>query len=1689
MQATRTAFLLLAFSICHAFAARSALSFSDRAQAARKAGVPLSQFIASEDEEEDEEDPEEEQDEQRHLMDIGDDGEPVKQYVTVRYAAVLVDDLRGISWDAFMALRYFSSVANANFEDTASGRGKIVHKTSIVSLMREDKTAEELKQEVLGWYFTMARYQGAKSPDPVDAFLGPSIGCWNHDVAEMLAPFNIPLVLWAFEELTYNYLMQPLPLLWGVGSFDPSIASYDDSRKPLVDDRPSSTEWNENWTHVFDINLHPDDWATDMLEKIHSGPHRELPGSGGSHSTPKSYTVLWFGDDDGEGGEEALADARRCRKIVEHMEATTGPETVVYSFELSFLDDFRLDIQVMKALHADVTIICGGQNQAATLVLALQDINYSPKAMAFDRPIAGPLLMEMLAITADFLMFPLPIPVPMLSDRCPFFGIVGDFITQFETDYGYPMSMAALQVASTSVMILEAIKAAPDLDTALNGLSTHIPHYFRSHLMHTLLGSTGFSHDGRITGIRPSTLQIEELSMPKQAFVKYFFGDLVIVSPEARQSCLEYAASSLLWSAEPIDRTPFEQPFGQCERGFKDSLGYPMPNWADKLLILYPCSTGCQLHNFACHPCSPGKFRSEADSKCMACPPGRYAHMPASAQCEPCPHGAVCSDPARIPDAKYGNFMDMFEITSNGSWIELHQGRDNHYDSINGTATPEQIEEAMTCASERSRLTYLFFECSPSYICEGSDVNGTQKCLGNNTGFLCGQCKEGYSSYTLTPGARTCEACPGFIHLGIRCVVIFVVFLVIVMTWSFIGLDSTFDPNSLACALIRAYVHYFHILGAVLEGSGLEASPALHWLVLPLNLVNKPMAMLQLDCFGMGHPLVATAYFHRVLVFVGIGCLVLIWLAQMCHQYYQFLVVLVVQIAVALKNCILGFFDKQQRRKRAQELEDSTEDHPSIHLDVDELDDEPSPRDSRDGDGAASASIAYTVTPEAFAKDFAKTMSSLHHTVHTMSSGVKLTDLTELHTKAKHGLQGATELSAKALQGSTEFIKNAPQGAMDLSLKAAHGAIDLQRKVGQGAIDLTAQAKQTLSLTKTKSKEFQLTVGPGRHFQAMHDNRFILTEFWNLMRSIIIWLLLMQPILVRNAATLGSCTAFYNVDKSGDAFARLVETPATRRLTADFDVLCTSEEHRRLAIGKLVFVDQFGLWIFPFLLLLVLIIVSKNILSISVRRVFSVLFEGYRPTTIFWEVLVVVRTTILWLTLGVPEPIIRVMLQAVFLVVFLALHVIVRPHDTRDRDVLNRFEGLVIFGTLLLATEGLFARRGNTLGTTSMIVLASGFNFVIMLYGVMAWVRSTVSLPLQAIVEAGGVIGSYGFFFHRLCVWIWGLNPVFTIHQHGGEYVDISRLYERERRTLVASFSSCISACIDSGDTFHTWLVENAMREAFRRALNTRSAMLRSTTEQYGTRSFSLSPLLRFVTAAMPAPDIPTRKVREEVGSEDAAKANAATAAAPAGNEVGVTVDELYVALQGVSTDVLDHYPPLRQWDGEEGEDERDQKYHDDLVAWEVNTPLAAVFDTLKERGLMEKNKEERRLVLRVSQQEQEDSVHGAVEGLAGQLYLEAAEKRQQLKVEEHALRDRLKALGKELQEVRQQLGHTGGQGRDYVSLAKEGDDREVAPEERRGMRHAGSTDGPDDRMLAMLTADEELLGSSASGDAELRPA
>jgi len=381
----------------------------------------------------------------------------------------------------------------------------------------------------------------------------------------------------------------------------------------------------------------------------------------------------------------------------------------------------------------------------------------------------------------------------------------------------------------------------------------------------------------------------------------------------------------------------------------------------------------------------------------------------------------------------------------------------------------------------------------------------------------------------------------------------------------------------------------------------------------------------------------------------------------------------------------------------------------------------------------------------------------------------------------------------------------------------------------------------------------------------------------------------------------------------------------------------------------------------------------------------------------------------------------RCLLMTFVMVICMVLHIELQPYEATDRQVLYYFDILGMISIMITIVVGMVCQYELDADLSDSwnfsdgvkngcLLLVTLLNLFTVFYGLAALTFNTISLKLQSIMCANSDLSvdwnsrNFDWLVRKT---FRGMNPVGYFTRNGRRFIDVSQLDEGERRFLVLSLTQTMSACFDSGSKIHTWLLENAIHEAFDRAMQARNALVANCYEQHGGRPFALVNffgLIKVFKVNVRPPDIPTSSAADDAlpGTGDvknktngakkdenaytgnnpstlrlfkkstAVKGkNSRDAAASNMREdeqsSGVTVEELHNALSSVNVDVLERHPNIHRQMlpmqvVEQKQTEKEGKPDHYALTWDHGASLSVFEDYAKSWGSLsiQKNHPER---------------------------------------------------------------------------------------------------------------------------------
>jgi len=409
-----------------------------------------------------------------------------------------------------------------------------------------------------------------------------------------------------------------------------------------------------------------------------------------------------------------------------------------------------------------------------------------------------------------------------------------------------------------------------------------------------------------------------------------------------------------------------------------------------------------------------------------------------------------------------------------------------------------------------------------------------------------------------------------------------------------------------------------------------------------------------------------------------------------------------------------------------------------------------------------------------------------------------------------------------------------------------------------------------------------------------------------------------------------------------------------RRLIVDFNVKCDSPENKALAhrIDNSIFTVYV---LVPTILAFALSMVAGNLWGVYTRRCLGLLFDGYKPHFFIWEVLTLARMFALSTAVAAANMGARASTMSLVMIISIIITSSLKPFENRIRNSLNRCEITGNCGVLAICLAGAFLRY--EMATADMQPSEPLRPETVVLVKCAMWIPNVMflwlcartvlirvsSVCIESALQGGNYVNDFALLLHAALKKMYGINPIGykRLAGHKQHTVDISLLSRGERRILLAALTETISACIDSSNDFRLWLVNRAIHEGFRRAVQARGEKMRRKYDKWGTRPHALSTVCRCLRLTLRPLDMPPKSQallgpntfalmrndriktiiatifklhdddEDDHGDEIEADHSEATDIEKEEPYDGITVDELQAALQDVNVDVLQHHPAL----------------------------------------------------------------------------------------------------------------------------------------------------------------------------------
>jgi len=1039
-----------------------------------------------------------------------------------------------------------------------------------------------------------------------------------------------------------------------------------------------------------------------------------------------------------------------------------------------------------------------------------------------------------------------------------------------------------MQTAAAGSIFLKAIENLPPAKLT----TVDIMAYFKNNTFRTFWGDLSFDEDGHRKVDSGGSRLIDALpqSSNDSLLERYFSARIQVVDAEMAAKCeiCQGAAASLSTCQDH-----FLQP-GSC--GYTD-FKISSTNWINKEMSVYPCDEGCFYHSLMCYACPPGKFRGQRDPDCRTCPTGRYQMYPGSSSCKECEAGAYCPISSSPPLPKEYFYLYYLNGNTSAADDELWENKDgrhcvNPYRVLNvfktygcrpkGVCIGIPLLEHLTELEKNKYGRQIVMEAATSNWVD--NLTPDSLCAGDNTGIMCGQCKDGYTIGPLQ-GRRLCRPCPSSIVPVVICgSAIFVIFCILGKILSDRGYYAARKAGALSCPLLRLMGHHVIVFGLMMESVRLDADPIAGILMLPVDIIYRPFDVSSLDCLLKNVNTVTSLKLSK-----------------------NFMLML-----IPYGTCLIVAF------------------HFGIDL-----------------------------------------MVTAWHCLRAIGQGIRL--------KAKQ----VSESAEKEAEPDVDFT-------FDVGEPDEHDA----KEADAGKEEVPEPEVKHLS-HEERDKNWSTLFGPGARFATSQEKFAKVTIMRNAFREWTVMLFLFFPAALRVFFRVQSCRT---VSINDPASNQLLEMDI---LIADFDVQCKTPEHEEIYRGA--YTARAIIMVGTLSLLLVLNWIYRQFMwytSVPHREIVCFLFSGYKTERSHYEMCMWARTMCVMWAGSQDSVMLRIPLLGSLLITFLVVSLKAEPWENYCRGMLHLYDMRSSLALLSVLAAGYLCpfelddvSDADTLLSEGMqriiIICVVLLNYALMAHGLLQLFFFTVLTELDAILAHSQTdIDRSCILAHKFADKLFGLNPVGNIQFDGHQTICVSRLSEAERSSFAESLVETVSACIDSSSKFHTWLLDNAINEAFRRAIKARQAKWRELYNNFGTRKFALLDfkIVKFFRVSLRPPDIDTDVTgvtevdvtlsgpgswRMDMGKESEVWKNA------------VTVQEFHEALTSVAYDVMEHDPDLHKDPTETHstavlKPEDVAKYQDTQAStqvWQEATPLQGFEADLIEQGCLTYEKRHHALENEPSQQ------------------------------------------------------------------------------------------------------------------------
>jgi len=1332
----------------------------------------------------------------------------------------------------------------------------------------------------------------------VDAFLGPSLESNAAAVLRQLAfrQSDSPVIYWASSAETY--FLAPLNDR-GPNSILEERAALGVSRPPLnygdgrfIGTDPDGDIWpvyeEKGKPRVFDVNVpisemmnHAIYQALRAFEEA-TDPDRSILFLHGSRYKTLASRMVDQASNMGVGNMnlqgDAAAEAQNCsgNDSSNVSSCQRNASTQVTAGSVAWTDAEMHGCSAKNLLDCaricherrwDVIVLLFGFTDTVTLLLAMGNYNVESRAL-ITLPYGRRLLDYVEVIKVDGVVEPMVWAPPIENDRPSLlFSSFADFNRTYQENYfniskeydWAPYSkeyiennfaevppLAAFQVTAAGEILISALMQTNDTDLLWNstGFFKQLEH---ENGVDTVLGNVTFnqSNGKRLNAdynaslarqwhvIKDSVdvsvpyrfvaaeqwmvnhddalMPIKDLLLLKGAYRNYSEGDF--------EGLNSSAATDYLLERGPLASRPL-----QLQRRA----------WGRNWLPVFPCNPGCEWKGIGCYGCDRGMFRGLHDRFCEICPTGKYGDQEAMAYCKDCPEGAVCDTPGmrEPPPPQVGWWRSDFP-----------------------PAVVKVAEEATSpysvCQFTTVQPLFQFLEC-PNELCQGPSG-----CLGDNVGYMCGQCPIGYSYYWLYPGTRRCWSCDGM-WPSISTFAVGFGFLLTLFVFEMLARRTTDARTSGAWAIIRAMYHNAHLMIASAEATGQDSFEELANLMQYFDHTYRPLDLIPWDCFVDYPPEGDAEAFadYRMTILkmrlrlsefmTGMGLLVVF-----CGSLLITFGRVMTTSSETPKQREERLWKKQKDKEEAARLKKEREEQEAAEERAEEEErqrlkaeakargEEDDSSDSDEDPKAKKKRREKEKKAKAAAKAKAKAKAAAKAAAAAKAKAA---------AEARLGIQNGTSEDPAGPKSPTQ----SPRGAS--STRATRGTTGSSPK-SNGSNGVPSDEEK-------KVQQYTLVKGPGAAFARTSFLRDLQRTWYTVERLSMAWLILTYAPTIRQLLRIASCVTLEDEVEG-----------ARPRLRDDYGIFCDTDAYKSVQSEVNTALYFFAIMPVAFTTIQ-LLRQNGKVDDIEGRSVWSILTDGTRPEFWWWESVTMIRTLSF---VVISNTFTDVDLCSWVLIFnagfFMVITEYFEPYSAQDRWVLPRLDrwGMMAVWLMLLGAQvtsgfgGILTRAGvamegekvyRYLVTTTIIL----YQLVLVVYGCTTLMFKLIVQDLDIYAKAAGFyIGPFTNLFLKSCRWYYGLNDLRVYKEDGKVKLDIGNLQEDEEEVLNECFQDFLVESIFQFGMLRPVLLERAINQVLFKAVASRKARIRAWYMRNGMKVrklFNIPCLGGCCHISMAAPDV-----------------------------------------------------------------------------------------------------------------------------------------------------------------------------------------------------------------------------------------